>query len=1012
MSGFKSGALELRKKDSLPVNADPSNILIAVDTQNRLYTVDENGVYRYLSAAGTSTTGSVSSVGISSNTLSISNTPITTSGNISVNLSLFGTSGIYAKISSDAYGRVISGTTLTSGDIPVLPYYPTSSSISWTKISGTPTTLSGYGITSSDNLFDKKYLMSGAYLPLSGGTLSGPGNLRVSGNEIVAGTIIASNFYTDANQNISISNPNNNGNNNILIGSQMGISLTSAATFNVFIGPYAGSNNISGSGNVYVGSSNGQVNAGSNNTFLGFSVGYNQLSATNLLLIDTGGGRGSPGAELSNSLIVGTGHTFPSLQTLSLNANTTVSQNLNVSGTTTLGSLNGILKGTSGVVSIATSSDFPSFSGLYLPLSGGTLSSPGNLNVSGNFVVKDYINFYGNSNSNIGFSAGASNVSGNYNSNFGLSSGRLQTKGDYNTNIGYQAGFQNTSAGGNTNVGAQAGYSNNLGFNTNIGFQAGIGSTGGNNLFLGYAAGLNQTSASNLIIIDSYGRINQTTELTNSPIVANVASSPNNQTLSLNANTTVSQKLNVSGTIQTNQASNNNGNIIAGNAALGTLQVNNLYSWFGYSGKNTNNAFWQGLIADNNGNIAINGASASTMSFQLDSSPKLYITCAALTSTLPILGLNSSTAGNANYWHQIAVFTIGGQYGSFGATIQFTSNGGAGNTGTGAWICGNVSVRGKQQNAMTAGLDVWEAECSNLTGITPSQVLLVKTTDNSSVKIVKLYIQNPNAFDTLNVIMINPTNAVYGDMSINSSLPAGTQAAAQCGLYDNLSTNISYIPRNLNVSGTIQTNAASNANGTVIANTAAIGTVPGVTQAWFGYSGLNSTTTTAMAGFRALPTGGCYINSNGSDSYIRFRPNNDQTVLEVTPTNVNTNALTTISNNLNVSGVMLGRQASQTANTNPYNLGNISPYWVFANTTNVVINLPASPSVGCAFCVVNATADGVTVHAGSAIISTIYNNFASSVAIARPSSFSNGPYNWFVYDGTNWWFTGSFLANY
>jgi len=142
--------------------------------------------------------GSVSSVGIASTTLTISNTPITTSGNILVNLSPFGTSGTFPKISTDPFGRVISGTTLTSGDIPSLPYISAIGTLPWSQISGTPTTLSGYGITSSDTLFNNKYVQISAipslsglslYLPLSGGTLSTPGNLNISGTTIFAGLL-------------------------------------------------------------------------------------------------------------------------------------------------------------------------------------------------------------------------------------------------------------------------------------------------------------------------------------------------------------------------------------------------------------------------------------------------------------------------------------------------------------------------------------------------------------------------------------------------------------------------------------------------------------------------------------------------------------------------------------------------------------------------------------------------------------------------------------------------------
>ncbi|WP_413612353.1 tail fiber domain-containing protein [Bdellovibrio sp. HCB-110] len=62
--------------------------------------------------------------------------PITTSGTIS--LSNIGTAGTYTKITTDAQGRVTSGTTLSAADIP---------NLDWTKITtGKPTTLGGYGI--------------------------------------------------------------------------------------------------------------------------------------------------------------------------------------------------------------------------------------------------------------------------------------------------------------------------------------------------------------------------------------------------------------------------------------------------------------------------------------------------------------------------------------------------------------------------------------------------------------------------------------------------------------------------------------------------------------------------------------------------------------------------------------------------------------------------------------------------------------------------------------------------
>ena len=43
------------------------------------------------------------------------------STNRTLSLSTTGTSGTYTKVTTDAYGRVTAGTTLTSGDIPTIP---------------------------------------------------------------------------------------------------------------------------------------------------------------------------------------------------------------------------------------------------------------------------------------------------------------------------------------------------------------------------------------------------------------------------------------------------------------------------------------------------------------------------------------------------------------------------------------------------------------------------------------------------------------------------------------------------------------------------------------------------------------------------------------------------------------------------------------------------------------------------------------------------------------------------
>ncbi|WP_413568286.1 tail fiber domain-containing protein [Bdellovibrio sp. HCB117] len=63
----------------------------------------------------------------------------TMAANGAVTLKNTGTAGTYAKVTTDAQGRVTSGSTLTASDIP---------NLDWSKItSGKPTTLSGYGVT-------------------------------------------------------------------------------------------------------------------------------------------------------------------------------------------------------------------------------------------------------------------------------------------------------------------------------------------------------------------------------------------------------------------------------------------------------------------------------------------------------------------------------------------------------------------------------------------------------------------------------------------------------------------------------------------------------------------------------------------------------------------------------------------------------------------------------------------------------------------------------------------------
>ena len=95
---------------------------------------------QYFDGTTTQTVGSGSGSGTVTSVTAgsgLSGGTFTTSGTISMPAT--GIAGTYTKVTTDAQGRVSSGTTLSAGDIPGLP---------WSIItSGTPTTLSGYGIT-------------------------------------------------------------------------------------------------------------------------------------------------------------------------------------------------------------------------------------------------------------------------------------------------------------------------------------------------------------------------------------------------------------------------------------------------------------------------------------------------------------------------------------------------------------------------------------------------------------------------------------------------------------------------------------------------------------------------------------------------------------------------------------------------------------------------------------------------------------------------------------------------
>jgi len=171
----ESATVNTTIQNSLNISVQWSNAA----TNNKV-TVNEMTVSQASSNSGIIYTGvGVSSVGITSTTLTITGSPVTTAGYINVDLNTFGTSGTFTKVTTDIYGRVVSGATLTSGDIPALSYLPTSSTL-YTYFYGLSANVQNQLLYLSANGGSGGGSVSGAYLPLSGGSVSG--NIIVSRN--------------------------------------------------------------------------------------------------------------------------------------------------------------------------------------------------------------------------------------------------------------------------------------------------------------------------------------------------------------------------------------------------------------------------------------------------------------------------------------------------------------------------------------------------------------------------------------------------------------------------------------------------------------------------------------------------------------------------------------------------------------------------------------------------------------------------------------------------------------
>ncbi len=91
-----------------------------------------------------------------------------------------GTAGTYTKVTTDAFGRVTSGTTLSASDIP---------SLDWSKITtGKPTTVAGYGITDA--------VSTSRTLTINGTTLDLSANRSFSVGTVTSASVVSANGFT------------------------------------------------------------------------------------------------------------------------------------------------------------------------------------------------------------------------------------------------------------------------------------------------------------------------------------------------------------------------------------------------------------------------------------------------------------------------------------------------------------------------------------------------------------------------------------------------------------------------------------------------------------------------------------------------------------------------------------------------------------------------------------------------------------------------------------------------
>ncbi len=217
----------------------------------------------------------------------------------------------------------------------------------------------------------------------------------------------------------------------------------------------------------------------------------------------------------------------------------------------------------------------------------------------------------------LGFQAGYNITTGNRNTLIGGSTGIYLTtetsnvmvgeaagyyvKSSSNTIIGDYAGFcypNYLTGGNNTILGSVSGYklSGTSGYNTLIGTASGYNLTNGDsyNIFLGNYSGNKHTGLNNRLLVDCVNRADMATEQTNSIIYGVMAALPVNQTLALNAGTTITGYGAIVGNADVLQLK------VKGNAT----QTANLQEWQNSSGTVWNSFGLTGAVFNESGDAS------------------------------------------------------------------------------------------------------------------------------------------------------------------------------------------------------------------------------------------------------------------------------------------------------------------------------------------------------------------------------------------------------------------------